>query len=246
MAPALCRMMLPSPRANRPRTVRKRPPPMTARRTPGWLDDGGGGGAAQDGLADVERGEGEDLTQDEGHGAEDGHLGRQDQDPVGDGAEGGPDGAGAVLGAHHEDAEDADGELTEEKTGQAQAGGIEGQAVPGIGVGPAARLGPGGQDADGQGQNGGGDKAPDGGADAAQLGPLRAQRPGERVVARRDGRKIGHRRRGTGDGLGRHDRHGTLTSSPRPGCPPCWAGRRRRGPARRRPPRGRGTRRCPG
>ena len=88
----------------------------------GLIQGGGGRGAAQDGLTDEERGEGQDLAQDEGHGAEDGHLGYQHEGPAGNGAEGGPDGAGAVLGAHHEDTEHADGQLTEEEAGQAQAG----------------------------------------------------------------------------------------------------------------------------
>ena len=67
------------------------------------------------------------LAHHQRHHAEHQGLGRQHQRAVGHGGQRGPDGAGAVLGAHHQHPEHADGQLAEQDAGQALADRVEGQ-----------------------------------------------------------------------------------------------------------------------
>ena len=80
-------------------------------------------------LAEQERGEGHDLGHDERHDAEHDHFGRQYERSPGRGGESGADSSGAVLRAHHEHAQNADGQLAEQQGGQTGAGGIEARPV---------------------------------------------------------------------------------------------------------------------
>ena len=187
MVPAVWRMMAARPSATSPRTVRNRPPPMTARSTSCWTSVAVGvepdridwptKNAVNDTASVTTR-----ATMPKTIALAAKHHGSPR-----DRREGGPDRARPVFGAHGEPTEHAHGELPEEEPGEADAGGVEQGLVDEVGVAPMRRLAGGGEDADADAEHHRGDQAPQRGAHRAQLRPFRAQRAGEPVVPGRQG-----------------------------------------------------------
>ena len=116
--------------------------------------------------------------------------------------EGGSDLAGGVLGGDDQDAQDADGELGEEQTAEAERGRVEPQPLRRVEVVPAAHLRGADQGAEADGEPDGGEQRPDRRADRPQLGPLGADVGTEHL--QRAGRRGGCRDGGGGDGDGGH------------------------------------------
>src|SRR5581483_4111256 len=137
----------------------------------------------------------------EGHG-----LGPQDRQPPGDRRQGGPDHPVGVLAGGEQDAEDADGQLAEEHDAEEVLCQGAGGPVEGVEVDPTAVHGPAGDHGQPDHTQDGEDQGDDGGAQAAELDPLRAQHPGP--ADRLDVDRPGERRfrcGGTGQRRGGHD-----------------------------------------
>ncbi len=95
----------------------------------------------EDRLPDTEGTDARDQADDHDHRREDQRLGREHQAPLGDGAEGGPDLAGGVLGAHDQHAQHSEGELGQEDPVQAETGRVEAEALAGVDAVPATDAG---------------------------------------------------------------------------------------------------------
>ena len=109
---------------------------------------------------------------------------------MGRGGEGGSDLPGGVLGGDNEDAEDADGELGEEQTAEAERGRVEPQPLRRVEVVPAVHLGGGDQGAEADGEADGGEQRPDRRADRPHLGPLGADVGTEHLRRRSAPRRV--------------------------------------------------------
>ncbi|HXR23304.1 MAG TPA: hypothetical protein VN786_12170 [Acidimicrobiales bacterium] len=130
----------------------------------------------EDGLAHKEGSEARYQPDQKGGAGEDGGLGGENGLSLGHGDEGGADRARAVLGRYDEHAEYGDGQLGQEDPVQAERNGMKAglfgraQVAVAVDVHRAQQCG--------QADHGrrGGEQGPVRGADAAQLGPFRAQK----------------------------------------------------------------------
>ena len=86
--------------------------------------------ARQNGLAEEEAGEGQNLAHHERDGAHHDHLAGQEQRAPRGGGQRGADGPAAVLAGDGQDAEDADGQRAEGQPGQGLVGRIEARRTP--------------------------------------------------------------------------------------------------------------------
>ena len=208
---------------------REREQPEHGEVQPG-ADDGAGDARAaqrhrdvgvQDGRADEERAEGDDLGHDDQESGEHHRLGGQHRYPARDGQERGADHPGRVLAGDDQHAQDADGELPQSDARAEDEADRVGDG-PGVPLcGPRAvpvRLGqPGDQRGEADAQHDEDDQRPDRGAHRADLRPLGLQQVGESGVA--PGGRAG---RPAGRGDGRRGRHRAL---PRAGVHRILAGR---------------------
>ena len=131
----------------------------------------------QDGLAEGEGAEGENLADHHGHRSEHDDLGAEYHRTAGNGRQRGADGARSVFGAHDQHTQDPEYELPEEDADQAPAGGIVDE------VGGAHRAGA--QSAQSHHGHGRAHQRPRRRADRPQLGPLRGHGSAQTDMARR-------------------------------------------------------------
>src|SRR5579859_7533026 len=157
--------------------------------------------AADEGLADEERGEAGDLAHDEGHHGEDQRLGGQYPASLRDGDQAGADHPGGVLGADAEHPEHGDGQRGDAYPIQADRGRVPAQLAGDAALGVAVGGGRADEGPQADAEHDGHVQRPKSRPDRTELGPLRAQHVAEgggaegRPVVRAGAadRGVGHR-----------------------------------------------------
>src|SRR6185437_10037501 len=133
----------------------------------------------EDGLPDAERGEAHHLPDHERAGSEDDCLRGQHSSSLRHGGERGPDHAGAVLGADHQNAEGAYRDLGQVNAAEAGQGGIETVDLSRVGIGDELRPADADDCPEADGEERGEDGRPVGRTHRSQLCPLREEQVAE-------------------------------------------------------------------
>src|SRR5579859_413284 len=155
------------------------PRPHHRPRYPGIAERRVRGMAADEGLADEERGEAGDLAHDEGHHGEDQRLGGQYPASLRDGDQAGADHPGGVLGADAEHPEHGDGQRGDAYPIQADRGRVPAQLAGDAALGVAVGGGRADEGPQADAEHDGHVQRPKSRPDRTELGPLRAQHVAE-------------------------------------------------------------------